>query len=326
MGWTEIDAHAVDRLPLAGHVGKSGASLERILLDDGRRVVLKRLSPATDLAMALTGDHVGREYLLWRSGLLDALPVGVGHAVVDGWTEPSGAVLVMRDLGPAVLTWERRLSRAECRWVFARLARMYAALADRTDPSLTPLDAVVGLFSPVRLRPHLAGDNPLAGLALRGWEIFAETAPPDVVDPVLAILDDPIPLTTALAARPGTVVHGDLATVNMAFEADQLTLLDWSMPTVAPAHLDLARFLAGCASVVDATREQLIADFDAALGDRHDDTALRLALLSALVWLGWNKALDAAEHPDPVTRAREKADLDWWVGQGRTTLQAGLIG
>jgi hypothetical protein len=38
-----------------------------------------------------------------------------------------------------------------------------------------------------------------------------------------------------------------------------------------------------------------------------------------------NKALDAAEHPDLVVRARERQDLDWWVRQARWTLDAGLL-
>ena len=53
--------------------------------------------------------------------------------------------------------------------------------------------------------------------------------------------------------------------------------------------------------------------------------AMRLALLSALVWLGWNKALDAAEHPDPAKRERERDDLRWWVEQARTTISEGLL-
>jgi len=52
---------------------------------------------------------------------------------------------------------------------------------------------------------------------------------------------------------------------------------------------------------------------------------MRLSLLSALVWLGWNKVLDAAEHPDVVVRAREQQDLNWWVRQARVTLDAGLL-
>jgi hypothetical protein len=76
--------------------------------------------------------------------------------------------------------------------------------------------------------------------------------------------------------------------------------------------------------VIDATREQVIADFRALAGPADDETALRLAMLSALVWLGWNKALDAAEHPDQAIREREQADLVWWVAQARPALDAGL--
>ena len=36
---------------------------------------------------------------------------------------------------------------------------------------------------------------------------------------------------------------------------------------------------------------------------------------------GWNKALDAIEHPDPVVRARESADLEWWVRGVRQALE-----
>ena len=57
-------------------------------------------------------------------------------------------------------------------------------------------------------------------------------------------------------------------------------------------------------------------------GPACDERSMRLALLAGLVWLGWNKALDAAEHPDPAIRARETADLDWWVRAARTTLES----
>lgn len=326
MGYREYLQHAVERVPLVDHEGKSGAALERLVLADGRRLVVKRFTPATDLVMAVTGDGIGREYLLWRSGVLDRLPAEVGHAVVDGWLEPDGAVVVMRDLGGTVLTWNDRLSRERCRWVLGRVAAMHRAFLGRPPTEwLTPLPAVLGLFAPEGLAPHAEDDNPLASIALRGWEIFAEAVHPEVAEPVLDLLADTTPLATALTARPVTLVHGDLATVNMAVDGDRFILLDWSMPAAAPGVLDLARFVAGCSSVVDATREEIIADYREAAGPAYDETALRLALLGALVWLGWNKALDAAEHPDPALRAREQQDLDWWVAQGRLTLEAGLL-
>ncbi|MET9275138.1 hypothetical protein [Kribbella sp. NPDC003557] len=316
---------AIERTPMSGHVGKSGATLERLVLEDGRRLVVKRSSPGTDLLMALSGDSFGREYLMWSSGVLDQLPPAIGHAIVDGWQEEDVTVLVMRDLGDAVLTWDDRLSREQCRRVFAAVGSMYDGFLDRVPSSLTPLVTLVGMFTPDRIRPHAGGENPLPDLVLRGWELFPGMVPPDVAEPVQRLLARPEPLVDALRARPCTLVHGDLATVNMAFEGERLTLLDWSMPAEAPAALDLARFLAGCASVIDASREQVIEDFRDLVLAGGDEAALRLALLAGLLWLGWNKALDAAEHEDPAIRARERADLDWWVDEARRTLAAGLL-
>ena len=179
------------------------------------------------------------------------------------------------------------------------------------------------LFAPRRIRDLAAEGSELMALACRGWEVFADTVPSDVADPVLGLLDDVRPLVAALGSGPVTLTHGDAATVNMAFEGDDLVLLDWAMPTAAPGALDLARFLAGCAQVVDAGRDELLAGYRAAAGPAYDERSTRLALLAALAWLGWNKALDAVEHPDPAVRQRERDGLDWWVAAARSTLERG---
>jgi Phosphotransferase enzyme family len=325
MGYDQFLETAVERVPLTDHVGKSGAGLERVLLADGRRFVVKRFSPSTDLAMALTGDPVGREYQLWSAGVLDRLPAQVGHAVVDGWVEEDATVLVMRDLGDKVLGWDDRLTRGRCRWVLEQVAAMHEAFRHAAPPGLTRLVDLVGLFSPDRLAAHKTGSNPLPAVALRGWDVFADTVPDDVAGPVLALLYDPEPLVRALERRPVTLVHGDLASVNMAIVDEQLILLDWGLAAAAPAALDVAWFVAGCSSVVDATRDEILADFRDISGPAFDGPALELALLAALVWLGWNKALDAAEHPDREVRAREQQDLDWWLGKARRCLEGGLL-
>jgi hypothetical protein len=313
-------------MPLVDNVGKSGAGLERVVLADGRRFVVKRVDPKSDLMMALVHDHLGREYSMWADGLLDELPSGVGHAVVDGWVDAGTTVLVMRDLGDAVLTWEDRLSRQRCREILGAVAQLHRHFLGRAPEGLTALTDVVGLFGPTRVEPFREWPNPLPALVLRGWEIFADEVEDDVASPVLDLLADPSPLVDALQRRPVTFVHGDLATVNVALEPGQVTLLDWGMATAAPGAIDLARFVAGCASVVDASREDIIADFVELSGPAHDDDALHLALLSGFAWLGWNKALDAHEHPDLEVRARERDDLAWWAGRSRTTLERGLLG
>jgi aminoglycoside phosphotransferase (APT) family kinase protein len=126
-----------------------------------------------------------------------------------------------------------------------------------------------------------------------------------------------------MTRRPTTLVHGDLATVNMAPAPDELVLLDWSMTAVAPGPVDIARFIAGCSSVVDLSREDVIAAYRSACAS-YDEQAMRLALLTGLLWLGWNKALDARENPDPAIKAREAEDLGWWLDRGREAFDAGL--
>ncbi|MGH3367309.1 MAG: hypothetical protein ACRDOY_08915 [Nocardioidaceae bacterium] len=316
---------AVERVVLGEHVGKSGAALERVWLPDGRRLIVKRQSAESDFMMEATGERVGREYLLWSRGILDTLPDGVQHAVVDGWVEDDVTVIVMRDLGDAVLTWDNRLSRETCRWVFGSMATMYNRFLDQPPDDLTPLPGLLTMFSVDRVAPLVNGPNPLAALTVRGWEHFADMVKPDLADAVLSLLADPQPLVAALRDRPCTLIHGDMATVNMAIADGSLILLDWALPAAAPAAVDVARFLAGCWSVVDASREQILADFAELSGPAYDGTALRLAMVSGLLWLGWNKALDAAEHPDPAIRERERRDLQWWLDQARTTLDAGLI-
>jgi thiamine kinase-like enzyme len=132
------------------------------------------------------------------------------------------------------------------------------------------------------------------------------------------------PLTEALVNRPITMIHADLATVNMAFEDDHLTLIDWGMATPAPGAVDIGRFLAGCAQVLDVDRDAFLAMYRDEAGDIHDDAATRLGLLAGLVWLGWNKALDIVDHPDEAVREREKAALPWWLDRAREALMTDM--
>ena len=321
----ELLNQAVERSALTGHEGRSGAGLEHVRLADGSEYIIKRITPASDLTLALTGGTVAREHLLWRSGALDRLPPGVGHAVVDGWVEGDTTVIVMHDLGDKVLTWGSRLSTDETDWVLARVAAMHRRFLGDPPRDVVPLDRVLTVFAPERIRGMADEGNELAGLACRGWEIFAQTVPADVAGPVLVLLEDPARLVTALGEGPVTLAHGDLATVNMARDDDTLVLLDWALATAAPGALDIAWLLAGCSSVLEPSREHVLSTYAGLAGPAYDIRSLRLALLAGLLWLGWNKALDAAEHPDPATRERERRDLDWWVREARETLESGAL-
>lgn len=322
----ELLDDVVARTALVEHVGRSGAALERVTLGDGRTVVVKRVTPETDLTLAALDRPHAQELLLWRSGGLDRLPEGVGHAVLDGWTEGEATtVLVMRDLGDAVLTWEDRLDPERCRWVLERVARLHRAHLGSPPEAVAPLAPVLGMFAPVRIGRLARADEPLPTAALRGWEYFGDpgVVPRDVSDVVFALHDDMRPLVDGLLEGPVTLAHGDLATVNLALEADRLVLLDWAMPVAAPGAVDVARFLVGCGHVVDLPPDEVVAAYRRAAGPAYDDRSMRLALVSALCWLGWNKALDVVESHDEAVRDRERQSLVWWVGQVRKAVEEG---
>jgi hypothetical protein len=328
---------AVERTPVSD-VGRSGATVERVRLPDGSCVIVKRFDPTVDVVMKMTGDTRGREVELWQRGILDGLPPTVLHASLDGWYDDRGGVLVMRDLGDAVLTWESVVTREQAATMFRAVADLHAAFRGCAPAGLTPLERVVGLFEPRRLRPFAGAA--LADYALRGWEYWPEVAPGEVGDRVLALAQDTAPLTEACRSLPSTLLHGDLATVNMAFETDRpgcLTLIDWGLATEGPGEQDIGRLLAGCAhtfgpvgrraesDTVAAGYDDLVALYRESAGAAYDDAALRLGLLAGIVWLGWNKALDIVEHPDRAVRERERAALPWWLHQAELALGTGLI-
>lgn len=316
----------VERAPLDGHAGRSGAHLERVVLDDGTHLVVKRTSPGADLVMRVTGTAVSRECRLWQAGGLDGLPHGIGHAVLGAWPDGEETVIVMRDLGSAVVGPDRRLSRRSWRGVLQAVTRLHRHWRTPPQDVHCPLRDRISIFAPWRMAPEVGGTNTLPGTVLRGWERFAEQVATDVAAEVFAVHDHPERLSDALASCACTGIHGDLWLVNLALEPQQVTLLDWDLTTIAPPALEWAYFLTGNASRVDASRDELVDDVRSASGEHHDEAALRLSLFAGLVELGWNKAFDATGHPEAAVRARERSDLDWWVAQARRTLELGLIG
>ena len=313
---------ATDRVVLADSDGRSGALLERVLLDDGRRVIVKRFDPQGDFVMRATGDDCGREVAMWERGFFDRLPPEVSHPVLAGWYDDGVGVLVMRDLGDAVLGWDDRLDAGRCRAMLRGVTALHRAFRGNPPDDLTPLESVVSIFAPDRIRPFVGVG--LIDAALRGWEYWPEVAPGEVGELVLDLVRDSHRLVKAYASLEQTLLHGDLATVNMAFEGDQLTLIDWGIAAAGPGSFDIGRFLVGCAHVLDVTPDDFLAIYREEAGDLYDARATSLGLLGGLVWLGWNKSLDIVESPDATVRERERTTLGWWLDRAREAFEAGL--
>jgi hypothetical protein len=315
-------ARATERTPLADSDGRSGALLERVTLGDGRRVVVKRFDPVGDFVMRVTGDDCGREVAMWQRGFFDQLPPEVDHPILDGWYDDGVGVLVMRDLGAAVLGWDDRLDVSRCRALLRGVTALHRAFRGNPPAGLTPMEAVVGIFEPDRIAPFVGVG--IVDAALRGWEYWPEVAPGEVGEQVLELVQDSRRLVKSYASLEPTLLHGDLATVNMAFEGDQLTLIDWGVATAGPSAVDIGRFLVGCAHVLDVTEDEFLALYREEAGEVYDARATSLGLLGALVWLGWNKSLDIVESPDATVRERERATLRWWLDRAGEAFEAGL--
>jgi hypothetical protein len=311
---------AVSRQPVGEHDGRSGASLERVELADGRRLVVKRTRWATDLVRRLSDDREGREAQLWRAGVLDR--AGVGHAIVDAWTEGDETVVVMRDLGAAVFGWHHVLTRTEVSRLLAAVTAMHAA-GPHSD-LLLPVNVRARVMLPAQMQP-MSADFDLVRVLVDGWRHFDAMVDPGLASDIAALRADPSTLVVALAQRPAALIHGDLWPVNTALSMDGPVLLDWGLASWAPPALDLVSLLAGAgAAHIAMSREEVIDEFRTLAGRRHDEVALRLALLLGLLEFGWNKALDAATAPTATERARHRDDLEWWVAAAISALRSDL--
>jgi hypothetical protein len=318
----ELLAGATSREPMRAADSKSGARFERVVIG-GERFVVKYLHVDDDWIQRGTGDVACRPALMWRSGLLRALPAVIDHAVVGvadglgrhGW----GAAVLMRDVGPWLVPEGDTPLAADQEDAFIdHMAAMHARFWGFSDEiGLMPLANRYLTFG-----HHLPGTEARLGsgevvpvLVGRGWQRLRDLAP-GIAGAVADLLAAPWPLVAALERLPRTLVHGDWKCGNLGTLPDGRTvLLDWAMPGEAPPLVDLGWYLAVNSARLSRAKERLVDDFRAAL-ERHGvvcgpwwDAAVDLCLLGAFCQLGWNKALDG---PGP--------ELDWWQERVRAGL------
>lgn len=313
---------ATHREPMKTADSKSGARFERVVIG-GERFVVKYLHVDDDWIQRTTGDVACRPVLMWRSGLLDALPPQIDHCICgvatglgrNGW----GAAILMRDVGPwLVPEGDGPLPAVQEDAFVDHMAALHATFWGFTDQvGLLPLENRYLEFCrwlpaiEARWAPHEA----VPPLVARGWECLQEIAP-RAGAAVLELLSAPWPLVVALGRLPQTLVHGDWKCGNLGSLPDGRTvLLDWAVPGQAPPLADVAWYLAVNSARLSRPKEQLLADYRSALERRGIDcepwwdAAVDLCLLGAFCQLGWNKALDG---PGP--------EIDWWQERVRAGL------
>jgi hypothetical protein len=314
-------ARAAERTALDGAPGKSGARLERLLID-GEWYVLKRLDLADDWTMRASGCLRGAPLLLWEQGLLARLPdcisqpvVAVAEVAPDPARVPSGGCLMlMRDVGRwLVPATDEPIPAGQQEQFLRHMAALHAAFWDGGSE----LEVIPATHRYLELSPWLAEAEAAVGsahlvpqLVAKGWPLLAEVAP-DAARVVLPLARDPGPLLAALAATPQTLVHSNWKLDNLGTDdAGRTVLLDWEQPGRGAALSDLAWFLAINCRRLPESKEASIACYRAALEDLGVATAgwfdrqLALSLLGALVLFGWEKALGGYDE-----------ELQWWEAE-----------
>jgi hypothetical protein len=299
--------------------GWSGNRIDRLVMDDGRALIAKRIVPGSDWIGRNTRDP-GREALMFADGSFDRFPSDVDHAVVAA--EPDGDAwwVVTRDVSAELLDDATPLTREQNRFVLRAAAAMWDEFWD--DPP-----SVAG-----SQRDRLAmaslevADRECDGLDIlpkqfyAAWDAFAEAVDADVGDAVLDLLAHPERLSAAVEGRGTTLCHGDLRDENMGMGDGTLVLLDWGLATRGHPAVDFAWYMVHDVWRIDATHDEVVEDYRRAMGERDDPLALDLGLISGLVQYGWIFGHSAVVHTDPREREWARRELDWWVPRVRRAL------
>ncbi len=311
---TELLARAGHREVVRPADGKSSASFERVTID-GTSYFLKRLSPASDWIMRVTGDHVHRPYLIWQAGLMNRVPTCIDHAVVAMEVNGSGddAVLstLMRDVADHLIPeGDAPVTMAQHGALIDHLAQLSAAFWGFTDTlgGLTTMAERLRFFDSVNVAREVAVPDPPGPIAAadRGWRVLADVAPA-LAELAGAVQREPQTLTHPLRDTPVTFLHGDWKMGNLGIHPSGRTiLLDWAYPGSGPACWDLCWYLALNRARLPESKEDAIERFRIGLERHGIETAgwferqLDLCLIGMMATFGWEKALG------------DQDELHWW--------------
>jgi phosphotransferase family enzyme len=309
----ELLARASSRVEVRPGDGRSGSRYEQVRVD-GEAYFVKRLSPASDWIMRVTGDHVHRPYLVWQAGIMGQAPASIDHTMVamqvGGTGDDAVLTMVMRDVGDCLVPeGDAVVPASQHRGFIEHMADLACGFWGwQDDIGLTTMEQRIRFFAPANIAAELlAADvpGPIAA-AEAGWRSLPGRSP--ALAGIARILhDQPELITTPLAGTPRTFLHGDWKMGNLGTHPDGRTiLLDWAYPGSGPACWDLCWYLALNRARLPEPKEAAIDRFRAAIEANGIataswwDTQLDLCLIAIMATFGWEKAL-GDDH-----------ELSWW--------------
>jgi len=302
--------------------GISGSTGERWRLRDGRVLFAKHLRPGGSWLTRATGAR-GREAELFVSGHLAQVAEALDHAVVAAIPGPDGWLLVTEDRTEALA--RPPATPAARRRFLAAVAAVHGRFSGQAVPAAGCLADRLLAFSPRTAARELAGSDLAPKVIGRGWELFADVAPPEVAEGVSVLLGGPEPLLAALERLPATFLHGDLRPANVGLGPGRPVVLDWGLAVVGPPAFEAAwwAFNSGWRSPQGLDRrftEAVAALRRAVPGPPWPRRAIPLGLLATLVQVGCWFGFEAVQAPDPAGRRRAREGLAWWAERVRPAL------
>jgi hypothetical protein len=307
-----LTAQVVDRAPLESG-GYSGNIIERVTLQDGRRLILKRVSPEWDWLSRATNDN-GRIVEMWRQRLFERMPYVVDHTTVTVEDQAGAWSVFMDDVSEHLFPGDRRINREEVKRILSAAADVHDTFWGESFPELCSLEDRYRILSPMTARAEHALGSTVGDTLDRGWEMFSQHAPSDFADVILQIAEEPKPLCDRLRQCKQTLIHGDLRLGNLGLREDRVVLVDWGDRTgTAPPAVDLMWLLGFDAARLEMTKEEVVDEFTSLYGDRFEPEALALSFLGGCVHLGCHLGLGIFYAEDDRSREKAFQELDWWV-------------
>ncbi|MBL4898063.1 MAG: aminoglycoside phosphotransferase family protein [Colwellia sp.] len=289
-GWAEMN-----------HGGFSGARIYKQSNQDGMSYILKVTSAQTDWIMRTTSDRMCREAVLANTSIRQerVISPAIGSAQ-DG---PIFSIL-MHDISDQLLPNEG-LSKEQLNTILLGMSDLHSLVPpDLPDIPWCTIEDRLTLFEPNPAKlAQFSNENDI----LAGWEVFFKLAPKDIKELARSLFNDLGPLRRALSRLPNSFLHGDLKTDNIGISPNgTMTLIDWSMPMIAPAAVDLGWFLAVNSRALPMTLDETIKAYSdySNIEDHLSECHQSLTVLCGFLLRGWRKALDA-QSGDP-------SEFRWW--------------
>jgi hypothetical protein len=312
VGDPSLASQIVERAPLRQTQGNSGNPIERVTLADGRRLVLKRVSPEWDWLTRATNDD-GRIVTAWEAGVFERIPRSIDHTVVHVERDGTAWNIFMRDVADVLLSEAVPHGREFVRSILRAVADMHLAFWDADLPGLCSIEDRYAMLSLRTAERERALGSPPGDLIFRAWELFGSHARRDLVDVISALSVDSTPIAEQLRSCTQTLIHGDLRIGNAGRDGAATVLVDWGERLgMAPPGVEFAWFLGFDGKRLGVSRDEMVEDFRELYGDHFDKRAFDLSMIGGFVHLAPHIGLGFMGD-EPAAHAAADEELAWWT-------------